>query len=205
MKYIMCSRHFPKGHPKAGRPTGFVEKILYDLVSRKVCMKSKAVEWARATGIDEYHPMYYIDTFNQYECTMPKGHTIRPGSRFKPGEMVSLRVWSDKPYHSKQIEFAQVEVKRTWSIEINNRFGAASFEGVIDGKIFAQLHYGNDRDLNKDGLIKLAANDGLELEDFVDWFAIHPKKKEQVFKGQIICWSDEIDYTPDSKTIKAEV
>lgn len=203
MKYIMCSRHFPKGHPKAGRPTGFVEKILYDLVNRKVCTKSKAVEWTRQTGIDDDHPMCFIDTFDQYNCTIPKGHTIRAGSRFSPGETVSLRVWSGLPYRSKQIEFAQVEVKKTWAIEINNRFGAASFEVVINGKIFAHLHYGNDADLNKEGLIRLAANDGLELDDFVSWFSMHPKKKE-VFRGQVICWSDGVAYN-DSKTIKAEV
>jgi hypothetical protein len=197
MKYIMCSRHFPKGHPKAGQPTFFVEKIL-NCYRDNFQLPDSFKPW-----IDSYAALLKGEDYLKAVAIKElKPHTIRPGSRFKPGDMVSLRVWSGAPYRSKQIEFAQVEVKRTWSIEINNRFGAASFEGVIDGKIFAQLHYGNDRDLNKDGLIKLAANDGLELEDFVDWFAIHPKKKEQVFKGQIICWSDEIDYTPDSKTIK---
>ena len=39
-------------------------------------------------------------------------------------------------------------------------------------------------------LIKeIAKNDGLEVSDFLNWFK-HPSN----FSGQIICWSDSVEY-----------
>lgn len=163
MKYIMCSRTFPKEHRKAGQPTHFVEKI-------EACLADIIPGWgmSKTFTLHEWEPYY--------NCTMPKGHTIRAGSRFKPGEMASLRVWSGAPYRSKQIEFAQVEVKKVWSIEIN------------------EFWFVNGRILERDDVVALAKNDGLSYEDFIDWSAIHPKKTGAIFNGQIICWNDSIEY-----------
>jgi len=187
MKVLTFSTTFPKGHPRIGQPTYFIEQILNSILPRG------------ENGIinrDDIAPeiLPFINDFVLLDGQLQKHHTIRAGSRWKAGDMASLRIWSGKPYQSKQIEFAQVEVKRVWSIEINNRFGAASFEVVINGTIYGQLHFGNDKDQNEAGLITLAKNDGLELQDFVDWFEIHPKKKEAVFKGQVICWATKISY-----------
>ena len=176
MKIITFSRQFPKGHPNAGQPTFFIEKVLLGLLENGQISISKCVELAREAGLDKNHPMYYIDTLRGYDCSFLKYHTIRSGSRFKPGDWASLRVWSDKPYRSKQIEFAQVEVKKVWSVEINEFW-------FIDGEIFEH-----------DSVIDLAANDGLLYYDFISWFKIHPKKSDDVFKGQIICWSSGIEY-----------
>lgn len=163
MKVLTFSRHFPQGHPKAGQPTHFVEKI-------EACLADIIPGWemSKTFTLHEWEPYY--------NCTMPKHHTIRAGNRFKPGDMVSLRVWSDKPYRSKQIEFAQVEIKKTWDIEINEFW-------FINGEM-----------LEHEKVIDLAANDGLTYFDFISWFNIHPKKKEQAFKGQIISWNDSIEY-----------
>lgn len=192
MKYIMCSRTFPAGHPRKGEPTYFVEKI-WNCFREDLALPDNFRRW-----VDSYIPLIKGEGYLKSTAIREfKPHTIRNGSRFSPGEIVSLRVWQLPggmyTKGNKQIEFAQVEVKKTWSIEINNRFGAASFEVVINGVIFAQLHYGNDKDLNRDGLIRLAKNDGLELDDFVSWFNMHPKKKE-VFRGQVIAWGDQIEY-----------
>jgi hypothetical protein len=186
MKVLTFSRYYPAGHPKKGRPTGFVEKILYDLVERKVYSRSKAVEMARATGIDEHHPMYYIDTFHQYGCSMSKGHTIRVGNRWKVGDMASLRVWSGYPYRSKQIEFAQVEIKKVWQFNIH----------VVGDELIWQVPGSGSGsfDTISESLKIIASNDGLEIRDFIDWFAFHPKVKGQAFAGQILCWSDKINY-----------
>jgi hypothetical protein len=161
MKVLTFSRHFPKGHPKATQPTFFVEKIFAGLTPS-------------ITPDPLIIPGFIWAQFD--DCKLPKHHTIRAGSRFKPGDMASLRVWSDKPYRSKQVEFAQVEVKKVWEIEI----GAFWW---IDNRI-----------LEHDQVMNLAKNDGLAYDDFVNWFNIHPKKKEQVFTGQIICWSDKVNY-----------
>jgi hypothetical protein len=181
MKVLTFSKQFQKGHPKAGQPTFFVEKVM-------ACLADRIPNWTMYDSFVQY------DWYAYYNCTMPKGHTIRAGNRFKPGDMASLRIWSGLPYRSKQIEFAQVEVKKTWDIEINNRFGAASLEVVINGVIYGQLHYGYDKNVNEAGLVELSKNDGLELRDFIDWFEMHPKKTGLRFAGQIICWSPSVNY-----------
>lgn len=151
MKVITFSKQFPKGHPRAGEPTHFVQKVLHALCTPK-CKPITSIGWP------------------------PKFHTIRAGSRWKAGDMASLRIWSGAPYRSKQIEFAQVEVKKVWTIEINH------------------FWFINNFICEHEKIVKLAGNDGLEYNDFIRWFNIHPKKKGETFKGQIITWNDKINY-----------
>lgn len=175
MKVIMCSRRFPKGHPKQGQSTFFIEQILNVILPRG------------ENGIinrNDIKPdiLPLINDFVLLDGEQKKHHTIRAGSRFKPGDMASLRVWSDKPYRSKQIEFAQVEVKKTWDIEIY--VGELIIEIIVNGK-------SQDVRAKK----RISTNDGLEVADFVNWFKIHPKAKKGIaFSGQIICWSSDINY-----------
>lgn len=168
MKVLTFSRHFPKGHPKAGQPTHFVEKV-------EACLADTMPGWE----MSKTFTLHEWDAY--YNCTMPKGHTIRAGSRWKAGDIASLRVWSDKPYRSKQIEFAQVEIKKVWSVKIT----------ILNGSIGIKINDGKVSGLTGP---RIARNDGLEWLDFVNWFNIHPKKKYRTFIGQIICWSDKVDY-----------
>lgn len=177
MKVLTFSRHFPKGHPKARQPTWFVEKVW------------KSIWDSYKGGSNPLHPFWEVydgafptkfDMKENIHQHQPKHHTIRSGSRFKPGDMASLRVWSGAPYRSKQIEFAQVEVKKVWSIEIVISHTWWSF------RINDKFYCGN--------VDVIANNDGLELQDFIDWFTIHPKSIDREFKGQIICWDDSIEY-----------
>ncbi|WP_315823031.1 hypothetical protein [Paraflavitalea speifideaquila] len=113
--------------------------------------------------------MRFIDTFQDYVCDLPKAHTIRAGNRWKAGDLASLRVWTGRPYNSKQIEFAQVEVKKTWDISIADDF----------------LHLGNGiSGFNEDHpLIQLIAkNDGLSPTDFISWF--QPQKYPLIFMAR---------------------
>jgi hypothetical protein len=180
MKVLTFSRHFPKGHPRAGEPTWFVERVMAGIA-------------------EDYYPNYQMpkdftqyDWHQYYNCTVLKRHSIRAGSRWKPGDMASLRVWSDKPYRSKQIEFAQVEVKKEWAIEIYQH--KEYWEFKLNGK---KVGWDLPEQTNIDDFVdQLAANDGLTTPDFLNWFSIHPKKQASVFRGQVICWSDKIDYSP---------
>jgi hypothetical protein len=171
MKVLTCSRYFPKGHPKKGQPTFFVESIFNSLYP--------------GIGLDNIaDPIReLVNDFALIANVRPKHHTIRAGSRFKPGDMASLRVWSDKPYRSKQIEFAQVEVKKVWPVEIWTGDRMSIGFPDIPGSQMRLLP-----------LCEVAENDGLDCRDFEAWFNIHPKKKRQIFTGQIICWSDSIEY-----------
>lgn len=173
MKVLTCSRFFPKGHPRQGEETWFVEKIL-------------SVILRNADGIvnlDDINPAIrsLVNDFFIIGGDYFKHHTIRAGNRFKAGDMASLRVWSDKPYRSKQIEFAQVEVKKVWDFVISD--GNYSIDTIEQGSFIPDCE-----------LEKLATNDGLNVDDFWSWFSIHPKATGANFKGQIICWSGQIEY-----------
>lgn len=173
MKVLVVSRSFPSGHPKKGQPTYFVEKIL------------NALRFASGSLPSEMQAMIYRYEFNggnierDFDLSIKKVHTIRVGARFKDGDMASLRIWSDKPYRSKQIEFAQVEVKRVIPIKI-----------YINWANFNVYYENTDGRTLRMDLDKVARNDGLSAEDFTSWFNIHPKTKASVFTGQIICWQD---------------
>lgn len=174
MKYIMCSRVFPKGHPRQGESTHFVEKIWNSFRRDDFSLPDSFAPWVKNFPFKSEEYLQAIGKASIRDCKL---HTIRAGSRYKPGETVSLRVWSGSPYRSKQIEFAQVEVKKVWSIEIG------------------EFWFINDAILEHDQVTELASNDGLVYDDFINWFKIHPKKQGEVFSGQIICWSSEIEYS----------
>jgi hypothetical protein len=106
----------------------------------------------------------------------PKHHTIRSGTRFKAGDFFSPRVWTGKPYASKQIQFHRdIEVKRTWKFEFTEDQLI-----LIDDQLYAYTS-------STDALRRLAGSDGLTQVDFFNWF---PKP----FKGQIICWNENLAY-----------
>ena len=179
MKVLTFSRHFPKGHPKAGQPTFFIEQTLNVVLPRG------------ENGIvnrNDINPaiLPLINDFVLLAGEHRKHHTIRASNRFKPGDMASLRVWSGLPYRSKQIEFAQVEVKKTWGFNIH----------IVGDDLMWQVPGSGSGsfDTKSESLKIIASNDGLEIRDFIDWFTIHPKAIGQAFTGQIITWSPNINY-----------
>lgn len=157
----MISRTFLKGHNKQGYPTLFVEKIMAGLADINPDFKMRK-------------DFVLYDYQEYYTCREPKFHTIRKGNRFKPGDMASLRVWGGKPYRSNQAEFALVEIKKTWDVELALEIGAIKINGGEWIFIESQIE-------------EMAMNDGLILSDFKAWFT-------EPFKGQIICWNNEVEY-----------
>jgi hypothetical protein len=161
-RVITFSRVFPSYHPRKGEDTNFIRGLIISLKGKEVA--------ALNFGFD---PEKYI----------PKHHTIRQGNRWKVGDKFSPRVWSGKPYYSKQITIApDIEIKKVWDIEICDWCAMPSFiEGAppkfltINGKICHDLEL-------------LAKNDGLSLIDLLYWF------DKPFFKGQIICWNEKINY-----------
>lgn len=160
MKVLMVARVFPAYHPRKGQLTNFVEQIINDL------HKGKTARERMEAIVSDMRPL--INDFYMLDGALKKLHTLRAGSRWKAGDMASLRVWSDKPYRSKQIEFAQVQVKSVYPVDIY--FTGGEMRVMIDGNIY------NNRDI-------LAKNDGLELADFIGWF-------QKPMDGQMICWGN---------------
>jgi hypothetical protein len=167
-KVLTFSRVFPSYHPRKGEPTYFVEKIYKSLYLAKVVPEELASSFNFAVMNDESY--------------QPKHHTIRAGHRWKVGDKFSPRVWSGKPYQSKQIIIApDIEIKKVWDIRIHTIAHWINYSGMmfpIDYK-------------------ELAKNDGLSTKDFLDWFG-NPTQKgfkfHDVFFGQIICWNENIEY-----------
>lgn len=167
MKVITFSRVFPAKHPRKGQPTHFVEQIWNGLNSLKLPVPKNA-ELPK-----EF--MWSILPLSNYGY---KYHTIRMGNRWNVGDFFSARVWSDKPYRSKQIIIAPpIEIKKIWEVEISGS-GNRKTAGIIQ-KL--------SRYRTLIPLADVAQNDGLEYDDFVGWF---PKD----FVGQIISWNDKIEY-----------
>lgn len=168
MRVITFSTKFPKGHPKAGQPTYFVEKIW-----ESIYLNGNA-GWDGFSDIAAIVPGLY--SHGTHEA---KHHTIRAGNRWKVGDKFSPRIWSDKPYRSKQIEFSPpLEIKKIWTFEMD-QCGVYSIDGS----------YVLEEAANE----LLAKNDGLSQFDMYKWFMPnHNKPKE--FKGQILCWNESIDY-----------
>jgi hypothetical protein len=156
-KVITFSRVFPKYHPKAGQPTYFVEKLL------------SSINYKYYDEDRQFNPRLSVDSFE------PKHHTIRNGNRWKVGDKFSPRVWSGKPYNSKQIIICpDIEIKQIFNIkiEVEGNF----YTAYIDGK-----------NVNQEVMEILSMNDGLSLSELYDWF-------NKSFEGQIICWSDAVSY-----------
>lgn len=163
-RVLTFSRVYPSYHPRKGEQTFFREKIWCGLADL-----DKSMDVATSFKI----PDEIIDwDWYEYYNGVPKWHTVRAGNRWKVGDKFSPRVWSGKPYASKQIIIApDIEVKRVW------KFTCA-------GDYF----YLNDKQIDVTSC-DIPKNDGLETEDFLNWFP-----NNRMFTGQAICWNENIDY-----------
>lgn len=168
-KVVTFSRNFPVTHPKAGQPTHFVEKIYKGLYIMK-CVPNELVD------------TYNFDIMND-DAVVPKIHTIRAGKSRKVGEKFSPRVWTGKPYASKQLEIApEMEWKTVLDFDIEIK------KDYITVLIDRQLFY-EERGVfctQVGALTALAKNDGLGLDDFKAWFGWG----KQSFEGQLLSWVD---------------
>jgi hypothetical protein len=176
MKVITFSRVFPSYHPRAGEQTGFIHKIW------------KSIGRPHSNFVYPELHTQWINYDGVAESIAPKHHTIRAGHRWKAGDYFSPRVWSGKPYNSKQIQFApDIKIKKVWDFQIiRERDGILTWYSMtLNGKIFhSQFHTAAE----------IWTNDGLTYNEFCDWFKMDSAKKDLHFDGQVICWSDSIEY-----------
>lgn len=164
-KVITFSKNFPSYHFRKGEPTHFIQKFWASIkVPLPVSVDAEKLE-------GEVHLL-------MKENFIPKHHTIRGGKRWKVGDKFSPRVWSGKPYNSKQIILADdVEVKQVFDFEMD-------LNGVyaVNGKYLDNNKYET-----------LAMNDGLTEEELFNWFMPNYNKPKE-FVGQIICWNENVSY-----------
>jgi hypothetical protein len=183
-KVITFSRQFPKGHPRAGEPTYFVEKVLTSLLKQGIYTNYQSLLLLNQDKINDTKSKLtaldvsrFWDSLHKTTELGSKPHTIRSGHRWKAGDMASLRVWSGIPYNSPQIIFApDVEIKKVYHFEIDEN--PPGYTAHI-----------NSKPVYSKNLSVVANSDGLSYDDFKSWF----KWGKQEFHGQIICWG-EVNY-----------
>ncbi len=186
-KVITYSQKYPGYHPKKGKSTYFVEKFLLstglERLTEEQFFELETLIYGRTKGLlPEMIELYY-----------PKRHTVRSGHRFKQGDYFSPRVWRGVPYQkcfdkdgkliSSQIIIGpDTLITKVFDIEIDwakRIYINKVFKGIMGAQVSCHL----------------AINDGLEKQDFIDWFLLSPDyKKENHFSGQIICWDKSIEY-----------
>lgn len=181
-KVITFSRIYPAYHPQAGKPTFFVEKIhnwWWDNANTGHASMSDLL-FELNPGKSRNLIQKFIDSLDQdggYGLG-EKGHTIRAGHRWKPGDKFSPRVWSGRPYNSPQITIApDIEVVKTWDFEIKTTPG------------YGMRLWINNQIIDSETENELAANDGLSKKELLEWF-----KFPKPFYGQIICYDTSINY-----------
>lgn len=178
-KVITFSRTFPSNHPKRGKPTFFVEKILNSLGVNYSSdwYLQRLLEWNTFNLMIGKLTYEDLESFwlSLQKTDLTKNHTIRGAKRFKPLDKFSPRVWFGKPYHTPQIIFYdEITVKKVWNSRI-----------MADSEIFAMLI--NDHFIRKETYDVLASNDGLTLEELAGWF-------KKSMNCQIVCWNQEVEY-----------
>lgn len=175
------SRKFLKGHPREGQETFFVEQVLNALLDLKIYTNFDSLVKLNQDKIDDpksnlvhEHIIYLWESLDKRGMHGQKFHTIRGGHHFKQGDKIQLAVWSGKPYQSPQIKICpELEVKAVYDFEICQN-------PVKSGPVNLIMINNFDCDLDL-----VAQNDGLLVQDFLDWF-----KYPSEFDGQIICWKD---------------
>lgn len=161
---IMLSKQFPVGHPRAGAPTFFCVKFLLAIG----CPYCEIEQDLSGENISSCNSCWNA-------TKEPKLHTIRanfPAWQKRIAEVqsgaacLSIRQWSGKPYRSKQLEIARLTASDGIGVQLLDLSGKA-FPVVIDGVPHTEPEI----------VQSIAANDGLSLEDWENWFKCCDKSK----------------------------
>ena len=151
---LTLSQKFPAKHPRKGEPTNFNNQLL------------NAV-W-RAHNMSVGFPQFGM-----------KLHTIRANyplwqKRFAQIEagkaILSVRYWTGKPYASKQMEICKLTKTDGIGLQGLIILPASPNEVLIKEKVQENEYRYIKKEL-------VAANDGLSLENWIDWFRNYDKTK----------------------------
>ena len=137
---LMLSQVFPTDHPKAGKPTGFQNKLQAALNGWSDLTFAK-LHTIRAN----YH--LWAKRFEQIE----RGEAC-----------LSIRQWIGKPYASKQIEI--VRLTKEDGIGLQKFEVYANYAGINNWQ-----HFKID-DRGYMSINDIPNKDGLSREDWIDWF-----------------------------------
>lgn len=144
---ITLSKTFMKGHPRAGEPTRFREKVENALQKRQ--------------NKDPYIDGHKIHTMR---CNVPLWE--KRIKEVEAGEAcLSIREWTGRPYASKQVEIARLTKEDGVGMQIISASPIVMKDRAIG-------IYSDDRRTIQSirDIAILANNDGLSLKDWLEWF-----------------------------------
>lgn len=161
---LVLSQAFLMGHSKAGKPNYFVQQLsnaLHGCSEHKVQLPDGDSIIVRGKK---------LHTIRQnYEYWKEKTEKINAG------EMeLSIRVWSGNPYKSLQVEVARLSHVNIQLVEMSYSTEDAQPIVYIDNVLKPNIAE------------EMARNDGLQLEDWIEWFF----KKTNTFRGVILHFTD---------------
>lgn len=146
--------NFPKTHPRAGQPTYFVDNITRGLLGE-------------SETVDIEHDFFDFFEFSEDAPSIPKIHTVRSNyahwqkriEEVQNGTAVlSLRVWSGRPYMSQQVRVKDFTASDGIGVQLIQRVSNNDFlVNMIGNRV-------------RIGVSELATFDGLSVEDLFDWF-----------------------------------
>ncbi len=160
-RVLTFAERFPAYHLKAGQQTCFPQMILESLVPKTPEERNTIQEYMLPYAA---HPIVGVKLHTiRLKTGKPRAHVWKPGDTFSP------RVWSGKPYSSKQQTFCpDLEVVKVYDFDKKG------------GKYYLNGHH-----LWAHELQIVAQNDGLKLLDLIEWFSPNAE-----FEAQVICWVD---------------
>lgn len=150
---LMLSKEFPKEHPKAGEPTGFVDLLKVAFSSCETCRKTSVTNCSicvRSSNI----PIGKIHTIRKnYERWEKRIKAVQEGKA-----MLSIRQWKGRPYEKGNVQIEIVRLGKDDGVGIQKLEWDQMLGWFIDSV---------DSDVTT---ADLARNDGLSFEDWKEWF-----------------------------------
>jgi hypothetical protein len=184
MKRLSIIKVFLATHPRKGEPTQFVEKIFS-------CMFNEHTS---------FNPTFVFDIGNTKQF-MPKHHTFRGYGKHKAGDVVQLFYWDGKPYRSKQVVFAHVELKQVlkWNLDFGDKYTPMTLEiskvgssDPLDSDVY-EIYDEDTPNVDFTEQFKhIALNDGFSNpQDLLDWLCTDKTKKAgETIGGHLLIWGN---------------
>lgn len=193
-KVITFSRTYPAYHYRKGQPTFFVEQML----------NSMGIDYWDTPYLNILRelnkdiPSELIDKFCMHlncEIKAEKHHTIREGRRFEPGELFSPRVWISKPYRpnyyqGKRIPSQLILAPDTEVVQVLD----LKYQHISRPFVTHKNADGFDESYPEGTFDRMALNDGFVNREDLEGWLLGGKGWSPVFKGQIICWNENVSY-----------
>lgn len=155
---ITLSQVFPATHPRKGQPTYFKEKLHNALLWEKGENVGYALNPSYAVPQD--HPQMKLHTIR---ANYPLWH--KRFAQIEAGKAIlSVRVWSGKPYASKQIEIARLTKEDGIGLQALEFYLGCLQQPILSSGITIRAE-------------TLAQNDGLSYSDWGAWFEKYDKSK----------------------------